>query len=220
MRLLFTVWLLGCATEPAPSPPAPEAPVPAPAAPASPVPPPTPVAPSNEVARLAVVKEILTTDRYAFFRMDGCGQEAWVAAPPTEGIAVGDVLALPNGMVMTDFESVTLKRTFDAILFVEWVKKSDEEPACGPMVKATENQRIGVVLESSEAGGYHYAKLSNCGDVFWVAGQGAPMAPGTTILTEKGNLMTNFKSPTTGQTFEEIVFVARYQVVPGLPLCE
>ena len=32
--------------------------------------------------------------------------------------------------------------------------------------------------------------------------------------------MTNFTSPTTGESFDEIVFVARYQAVPTVPLCE
>lgn len=181
---------------------------------------PAPPAPSSEPERLAVVKETLSTERYTFFRMDACGQEAWVAAPPTEGVSEGDVLEMPGGMVMTDFESATLDRTFDAILFVQWVRETDKEPECRPPVMPTEDQRVGIVVETEEAGGYHYAKLDHCGKEFWIAAQGPPIQPGTTLLTEKGSVMTDFTSPSTGETFDEIVFVARYQTVPNVPMCD
>jgi hypothetical protein len=215
----MTLWLLlACAPEPAPTTPAP---APAPVAPVAEAPVPVPAQPATDpVARLAVVKEVLQTDRYTFFRMDACGTEAWVAGPPTQGVAEGDVLAMPEGMAMTNFESATLKRTFDVILFVDWVATSDDQPQCAPEVKATENQRIGVVLEVSEAGGYHYAKLDNCGETWWLAAQGPAIQVGTTLLTEKGSVMADFTSPSTGQVFDEIVFVGRYQPVRGVPFCE
>jgi len=225
MTLLWL--LLACSpgpapTEPGAAPPAAPAPeVPAPAAPTeAPAPAPAAAKPEDRVARLAVVKEILQTDRYTFFRMDACGMEAWVAGPPTQGVAVGDVLAMPEGMAMTDFESVTLKRTFDVILFVDWVAKTDEKPQCVPEVKPTDKQRIGIVREVSEAGGYHYAKLDNCGETWWLAAQGPAIQVGTTLLTEKGSVMEDFTSPTTGEVFDEIVFVGRYQAVWGVPFCE
>ena len=77
-----------------------------------------------------------------------------------------------------------------------------------------------MVVETSEAGGYRYAKLDHCGETFWIAAQGAPIQAGSTLLTEKGSVMQNFTSPSTGETYDEIVFVARYQAVPGVPLCE
>jgi len=215
MHWLLALWMACSAETTAP----PEAPA-APTAPEAPAPVEAPAPAEEAVARLGVVKEVSSTERYTFFRMDACGQEAWVAGPPTEDVAEGDVLAMPEGMVMTDFESATLERTFDVILFVEWVKKTDEQPQCAPVVKPTENQRIGIVMETSEAGGYHYAKLDNCGEHFWIAAQGAPIQAGTTLLTERGNVMTDFTSPSTGETYDEIVFVARYQAVPGVPLCE
>lgn len=219
-------WLLlwlGCAGEPtvaeAPPAPAPDAEVKVPTLKLPEAAPTKTPPPSMDVARVAVAKEILSTDRYTFVRMDSCGQEAWVAGPPME-IEVGMVLGMPAGLPMQNFESVSLGRTFDSILFVDWMSESDKAPECAPPVMPRDNQRIGVVTELSEAGGYVYAKLDHCGREYWIATTAAPMSVGQTLLTDLGSVMTNFTSPSTGETYDEIVFISQFAAVPGIPLCD
>jgi hypothetical protein len=216
--MTWLMLLLGCAD------PASEAPAPAPvvAVPSVALPeavPPAAEPPSMEVARVAVVKEVLKTDRYTFLRMDACGQEAWVAGPPME-VEVGMALGMPAGLPMANFESVSLKRTFDSILFVDWMSEAEGAPECAPPVMPTDKQRIGVVMEKSEAGGYVYAKLDHCGKQYWIATNDAPMQVGATIITDLGSVMTNFSSPSTGVKYDEIVFVTQFAAVPGAPLCD
>jgi hypothetical protein len=175
-------------------------------------------APSLEPARLGVVEEVLPTAAYTFARMDACGMVAWVAGPPTE-LEVGQVVSMPEGMVMTNFESPTLERTFEAILFVDWMKVTDQQPECSPPVKATDNQYVGVVKQTMASAGYTYAELDVCGDTVWVAGPEMPLQPGQTLLSPKGSEMTNFESPSLGRSFDSIAFVPKMKVVPGVPYC-
>lgn len=211
--LISLLW--ACAPEPAP--PA-EAPPAAPVAVEAPAPPPAP-APSMDPARIATVLEVLPTDAYVFARMDACGMEAWVAGPPTE-LVVGQRVEMPEGMVMTNFESATLKRTFEAILFVDYLRPTEAEAQCAPPVKATENQIVGLVTETMNSGGYTYAALDVCGETLWVAGPEQALQPGQTLLAVKGNTMKAFHSSTLDRTFDAIAFVPKMKPVPGAPYCE
>ena len=168
--------------------------------------------------RLAEVLEVVPTSAYTFLKMNACGMEAWVAGPPTE-LAVGQIVEMPEGMVMTDFHSATLDRTFDMILFVDFLNATDKQPQCAPSVKATDNQYVGVVGETMNGGGYTYAKLDMCGEELWVAGPQLALAEGQTLLAVKGNMMNNFSSPSLGRSFDRIAFVNKMKTVPGQPYC-
>ena len=173
----------------------------------------------TKVARVAVVREVLKTDRYTFARMDACGMEAWVAGPVMD-LEVGKAVAMPAGTPVSNFESVSLGRTFEAILFVDWIADSEAEPACAPPVMPTDKQRIGVVRETFVAGGYTYARLDHCGSEWWFAASSPEPPLGVTVLTDRGNEMVNFNSPSLGRTFPSIVFVNGVTPVTGVPLCD
>jgi len=219
---MFVALLWACG-EPA-SAPAP-APAPPPVAEAAAEPTPAPAeaqAPKPEAdltpARMAKVLEVIPTSAYTFARMDACGSEAWVAGPPTE-VEVGQTVEMPEGMVMADFHAASLDRTFEAILFVDFMNVTDAEPACAPPVKATENQYVGRVVETTQGGGYTYARLDMCGEELWVAGPMLQLKAGQTLLAVKGNVMKGFSSPTLDRTFDEIAFVNKMKTVPGVPFC-
>ncbi len=212
--LIALLWACGAPAESPQPPVAPVAEAPAPAPAAAPEAP----APSLEPARLGEVMEVLPTPAYTFAKMNACGMEAWVAGPPTE-LEVGQIVSMPEGMVMTNFESATLKRTFDAILFVDYLTVTDKQPQCATPVKATDQQYVGLVKTSMASGGYTYAELDVCGDTVWVAGPEMALQPGQTLLSPKGSLMKNFQSPSLDRTFAEIAFVPKMKVVPGVPYC-
>ncbi len=201
--------------------PAPTAAAPAPAAPAAPVPPALP--PST--TRLAKVVEVHPSGSYTILKMDACGAEAWVAGPKTDGLAAGQVLEMPLGTPMADFESKELKRTFDDILFVEWLKPSTTEPQCPK--RHDEHQGdpkapsdvTGVVLETMESGGYRYARLDVCGTETWVAGPKVPLKVGEVMLGDVSTEMTGFTSATLGRSFDRIMFLNRIAIGPSAPDC-
>lgn len=89
-----------------------------------------PVGVDDKAARYGKVLEVVpASGGYTYARVDACGMDAWIAAPPTE-LTVGSLIEMPIGTVMTNFDSPTLNRKFDAILFVNWVRPSTTEPDC------------------------------------------------------------------------------------------
>jgi hypothetical protein len=88
---------------------------PAPAAAAAPA----PSAAPDPTAGTSVTGKILETmdaGGYTYVRLATPAGERWAAVQETK-VAVGDTITITNPMVMTNFESKTLHRTFDAILF-------------------------------------------------------------------------------------------------------
>ncbi|MCA9572950.1 MAG: hypothetical protein KC656_34170, partial [Myxococcales bacterium] len=163
-RSLSLLLVLAACGGPASAPVQPETtPAPAPAVPpAAPVAEAPPQREAPDPERMASVLEVLVAGEYTIARMDSCGEEAWVAGPKTE-LTVGQVVKMPMGTVMTDFESKTLGRTFDAILFVNTITPADGPVNCPPPPSAkhtdpTPRQEpadttIGVVKETMQAGG-------------------------------------------------------------------
>ena len=65
--------------------------------------------------------EVLHAGGYTFVRVDRESGEVWVAGLATD-ISEGQTVAWEAGSVMTDFDSPSLDRTFDEILFVDGLR--------------------------------------------------------------------------------------------------
>lgn len=63
------------------------------------------------------VLETMNASNYTYARVETPDGEQWLAGPQT-AMKVGDLIAWPGGAPMNDFQSKTLGRTFDTILFV------------------------------------------------------------------------------------------------------
>jgi hypothetical protein len=72
------------------------------------------------------VLETRSVDGYTYLRLKTAGGETW-AAVPTSTVKPGAQVTLGNTMVMENFESKTLKKKFDKIVFGQIV-----DPAAGP----------------------------------------------------------------------------------------
>jgi len=67
---------------------------------------------------------------YTYVRLDdGAGHEIWAAVPQTP-LEIGEEIVLQNGVVMTNFSSKTLNRTFESIIFA------------GGLVRGSENKTV------------------------------------------------------------------------------
>ncbi|HBH62373.1 MAG TPA: DNA-binding protein [Nitrospiraceae bacterium] len=62
------------------------------------------------------VLETMDSGGYTYINMQKNGKSTWVAVPQTK-VTVGQEISVAPGMVMPDFKSNTLNRTFDTIVF-------------------------------------------------------------------------------------------------------
>ena len=63
------------------------------------------------------VVQKMDASRYTYIRLDdGAGNETWAVVPQTQ-LEIGGQITLKGGTVMHNFNSKTLNRTFDSILF-------------------------------------------------------------------------------------------------------
>jgi len=76
------------------------------------------------------VVETMNSGGYTYVQVDTGTEKIWAAAPEFQ-VKVGDAVVVPEGMPMTNYESKTLKRTFDTVYFVDSVMVGGEMPAAG-----------------------------------------------------------------------------------------
>ena len=63
---------------------------------------------------------------YTYVRLDdGAGNEIWAAVPKTQ-LEIGEEISLKGGSVMTNFNSKTLNRTFESIIFASGLVRGSE----------------------------------------------------------------------------------------------
>ena len=62
------------------------------------------------------VVETMNGGGYTYVCLESDGEKRWAAMPPTE-VKVGETVELAPGMVMNNFKSNALNRTFDSIIF-------------------------------------------------------------------------------------------------------
>ena len=83
------------------------------------------------------VVETMNSGGYTYVQVDDGAKKFWAAGPQCT-VSVGDRVILPDGMVMRDFASKTLGRTFDVIYFTGRRGQSAGPPSrgsdskCGP----------------------------------------------------------------------------------------
>ena len=79
------------------------------------------------IAHTATVVETMNSAGYTYIRVEEKGNTFWIALPQTQ-VKVGEVISFYEQMLMENFTSRSLNRTFDRILFVEAINKGTELP--------------------------------------------------------------------------------------------
>jgi hypothetical protein len=82
--------------------------------------PPPAMPPAGSAAGVAFsgkVVETMNAGGYTYVLVESGGDRIWAAGPETT-VEVGETVSIPEGMEMENFESKTLNRTFDTVLFV------------------------------------------------------------------------------------------------------
>ena len=73
------------------------------------------------------VKEAMNSGGYTYMKVSEGGKSYWIAATQLD-VKTGDKISFAEEMVMPKFESKTLKRTFENIMFVSEVTAGDAQP--------------------------------------------------------------------------------------------
>ena len=95
-------------------------------------------APSTEQVNSGTIKETMDASGYTYMLVSSAGQDIWVAIPETQ-VEAGTTINYYQGMEMKDFNSKTLNRTFDSIIFSSGIA-ADPEPNATP-IAATESSK-------------------------------------------------------------------------------
>lgn len=102
--------------------------------------------PQEEAAALSgKVVETMDSGGYTYVNLQKNGKSTWVAVPQMK-VTVGQDMSFEPGMVMTDFKSKSLNRTFDSIVFSTGpAGKESKAPVQKPSAeKKTETKKIKV----------------------------------------------------------------------------
>ena len=94
---------------------------------------PAPAAPAGWTGEIV---ETMNSGGYTYIQLDTGKEKIWAAAPETE-VEVGQKVSVPQGMMMKDFPSSTLNRTFDEIWFVSGFYPEGQMPTAGTADKPT-----------------------------------------------------------------------------------
>jgi hypothetical protein len=85
-------------------------------------------APAAPAVTKGTVVETMDSGGYTYLCIESGGQKKWAAIPKAE-VKVGQQVELRPGMVMQQFTSKTLKRTFDTIIFSGGLAAAPAAPA-------------------------------------------------------------------------------------------
>lgn len=76
---------------------------------------------ADEKTHTGSVTFTVNTDKYTYIKLDESGKEVWLAAL-TMQVSVGDVVEYTGGVLMKDFHSKAMEKTFEYILFVTRIR--------------------------------------------------------------------------------------------------
>jgi len=81
---------------------------------------------NNELHKV-VISESADGGTYTYLNVEENGNKYWMAIPNTE-VKVGDTYYYNGGMVMENFESKQLDKTFDKIIFADNIRTTEKAP--------------------------------------------------------------------------------------------
>ncbi|TGU70224.1 hypothetical protein E4633_18670 [Geomonas terrae] len=172
--------------------------------PAAPPVQPTTAPPQVETLSGKVV-EVMHAGGYTYVRLEKDGKSGWAAMTRNDTTAVGEEVALRPGMVMTNFKSAALNRTFERIVFTDG-RADTAAKAPHTQSQALTNELSGKVVETMDAGGYTYVNLARDGKNVWVALPVTKVKVGDELAALPGMRMDKFTSKSLNRTFDVIYF--------------
>jgi len=96
------------------------------------------------------VTETMDASGYTYAAVDTGSETIWIAGPKTQ-LEVGEEVYVPEGAPINNFESKTLGRTFDTILFASSIVVGGEEQAFAAAGEQASSGKAAAAAASSEA---------------------------------------------------------------------
>ena len=157
------------------------------------------------------VLDTMNSGGYTYVQLDISGQKVWIAIPETkEKIVKGKTMNFKPGMEMQNFESKSLKRTFDTIVFSEGIASGkDAQPKAPAPTGSLQSPTLsGKVLETMDSGGYTYVRIDGGGKKIWIAVPAVKkkIVKGQVLQFGPGGEMKDFESKTLKRKFDSIIF--------------
>lgn len=104
----------------------------------------------NAPTTSGTVLETLNASGYTYVLVESANGQNWVAIPETD-VKKGTAINYYQGMVMKDFTSKTLNRTFESIIFSSGLANGSGTPAPPPAPAANDSFAAAVKAEQSQA---------------------------------------------------------------------
>lgn len=97
-----------------------------------------------------MVKETMDAAGYTYMLVESSGSENWVAIPKAP-VTVGSTIAYAEGMVMKDFTSKTLGKTFTTIIFSPGLRQVEQAPAAAKEKPSDDSFAAAIEAEQQDA---------------------------------------------------------------------
>ncbi len=182
----------------------------------------------------AVVQEVVQSSQYTYLHVKEGEKDTWLAVSKMEA-KNGDTYYYKDGLVMNDFNSKELNRTFKEILFVDNVSTTPNIPEKAAVnanatngIPATTPEMDNTLPPASDPNEAHtvksvevlqttqytYIRAKEGAKELWLAVAKMDASSGKTYYFKGGLKMTNFPSKELKKTFDEILFVDKISDKP------
>ncbi len=108
---------------------------------------------NNELHKVVII-ESKDGGTYTYLNVEEDGNKYWMAIPNTE-VKTGDTYYYDGGMLMEDFESKQLEKTFDKIIFADNIRTTEKAPVqkeVNPHTNIDTTAVVEVNIEKAENG--------------------------------------------------------------------
>jgi len=162
----------------------------------------------NNTLNSGIVEQVLHSGGYTYVNAKSNGKTLWLAGSQTP-LKKGQEIFWGDSAVMKNFNSKSLNKTFDEILFVSGFATSKPN-VTKPVTAAMTNS--GKVISAQNAAGYSYIEVDTNGNKLWLAAPLTELKAEDQITWNDASKMQNFTSKSLNKTFKEILFVGSVQV--------
>jgi hypothetical protein len=104
----------------------------------------------------ATVLETMDAAGYTYVKVDENGKTYWIAGPQTANVTVGNSISYAQQMIMNDFTSKTLNRTFEYLMFASALVPSGRT---APVSESLPQKQMESISITKLADGYSVSEL-------------------------------------------------------------
>lgn len=170
----------------------------------------------SPVAISGSVVESIKSGGYTYVSVEKAGARTWVAVPEGE-YTPGQAVSFRPGMIMSNFKSKALDRTFDSIVFSDGLVPAKAMAPAQPQPAdlRTEfhgkqefslEEISGKIADIVDASGYTYISVVKDNKYIWVATSPLKVAIGDQVAFQPGEVKRNYQSKKLKRSFPILVF--------------